>query len=275
MHRVRLEARINRMFADPEYHTLDEAVTGLTACEKTFLQTADRRAIFVSVYAAMSRDMSRRLRAQEFNNNEWMESTAIAFINLYRVALVNYESGSGPVPKCWSLAFDAAVHGPALVMQSLLLGMSAHINRDLPFALNAVGIDPNRDSKYQDHDSVNKILESLTQSVEDAVSSKYAPGLQGVEQLMAGWDKPISSFGMRAARQGAWDSAVAMTAAKGHGLQLDLVHAEVEERAVLIARSLLVPDKDPYVVAKLQEIDRGIDWRECLRQAVFPDRAAI
>ncbi len=261
------------MFQDTEYHTLDEAVAGLASFEQVFLQANDRRAIFVTVYGAMSREMTRRLRAGEFANNAWMERNVIAFINLYRVALVNYENNSGPVPRCWRMAFDAAVHGSALVMQSLLLGINAHINRDLPFALTEVGIDPNRESKYLDHNSVNEILEFLTQSVEDAVCKMYAPGLQAVENLMAGWDKPISSFGMRLARQGAWDSTVALTDSQNRHLQLDLVRAAIEERAVLAAKALLVPDMDPALVRKLHEIDRGMDWRACLTGLSLPEES--
>lgn len=255
------------MFADAEYRTLDEAVAALSTLEEAFLRAGDRRAIFATVYGAMSREMVRRLQTRQFVNNEWMERSAIAFANLYRAALVNYESGAEPVPKCWTMAFDAAIHGPALVMQNLLLGMNAHINRDLPFALTAAGIDPNRDTKYQDHNAVNEILEFLTHSVEDTVYRMYAPGLQAVATVMAGWDKIVSSFGVRLARRGAWDAAVAMTDAK-NGLALNLVHLAVEERAVLTANVLLSPNMDPRVVKKLQEIDRGIDWRECLRQAI-------
>ena len=45
----------------PAYRTLDDVVNGLHSLERQFTAMRDRRAVFVTVYGMMSREMRRRI----------------------------------------------------------------------------------------------------------------------------------------------------------------------------------------------------------------------
>jgi hypothetical protein len=62
-------------------------------------------------------------------------------------------------PGAWQVAFDAARDKSVQGIGNLLLGMNAHINRDLPFVLYSIGLTaPNGSSRKPDHDEINKVL---------------------------------------------------------------------------------------------------------------------
>jgi hypothetical protein len=52
----------------------------------------------------------------------------------------NRDGNRSAVPRSWLTAFDAARDKKATGVGDLLLGMNAHINRDLPFVLAATGL---------------------------------------------------------------------------------------------------------------------------------------
>ena len=62
-------------------------------------------------------------------------------------------------PKAWLTAFDAARTGAVTGTGDLLLGMNAHINRDLPYVLASVGlVAPDGSSRKVDFDKVEEFL---------------------------------------------------------------------------------------------------------------------
>src|SRR5262245_30136589 len=94
------------------YRSMDEALEGLLAWERLFLDKRDRRAVFLTMYGMMTRETKRRIEAGHWADNDWVARYLIAFADLYRRALVAYEDGnSGAVPKAWRLAFENAVAG--------------------------------------------------------------------------------------------------------------------------------------------------------------------
>jgi hypothetical protein len=134
--------------SDAAYRTLDDVVEGLGAWERRFRGSGDRRAVFLTLYGIVSAEMRQRVAAGAFADPEWVHRYAVAFANLYREALGNYEAGRTTlVPKAWRLCFDAAGRGTGLVLQDMLLGVNAHVNNDLPLALSHVSIDPDRTAR--------------------------------------------------------------------------------------------------------------------------------
>jgi hypothetical protein len=71
--------------------------------------------------------MRARVAAGAFADNVWVHRYAVAFANLYRKALDDYDAGRmQQVPKAWRLCFDTARDGSRLVLQDMLLGINAH-----------------------------------------------------------------------------------------------------------------------------------------------------
>lgn len=246
------------MDLDRRFRTLPEAVDGLTELESEFLQARDRRCIFLTIYVRMSREMERLLCAQRFLDNDWVERYTILFADYYRVALRAWQRRESP-PKAWRAAFETAAGGKALVLQDALLGINAHINHDLAFTLRDLGLNPNREQKLTDHESVNDVLASIAGEVQKLVAEKYAPGLTAAGALAGNLDELAADFSMRKAREAAWEGAVALTGART-GWERLLVSGSIEARAAVLARLLLVPNLNRTLLARLRQIESGAWW---------------
>ena len=71
--------------------TLDDVVARLAELEQVHLARRDRRAVFLTVYGYMSREMKQRIEERTFADNEWVERYTVAFANLYLEALQAYD----------------------------------------------------------------------------------------------------------------------------------------------------------------------------------------
>ena len=197
------------------YATLDEVVAALAALEERFRSRGDRRAVFATLYGVVSAEMRDRVARRSFGDNEWVHRYAVTFANYYREALEAYDAGrTGDVAKAWRLCFDAATVRTGLVLQDLLLGVNAHVNNDLPLALQRVSIDPDRSSRRRDHDAVNDVLAAVTERATQRIAALYAPGLHSLDDCAGELDEMLSRFSLQTARDGAWESAIALTNAR-------------------------------------------------------------
>jgi hypothetical protein len=189
-----------------------DAYDGLTCLEEHFIAAGDRRAIFASVYTLTTLRMAESIDAGDYQDTEWMEDYQTIFANYYRKAVYDYEVGNNAqVPQSWKLAFDAAASGQTLIIQDVLLGMNAHINRDLPYAVEAVGIGPNTLTKYQDHTLVNDTLGEVADEILATMTAIYGANYQQISAALGPADDLLLATGFTVTRQNAWNNAVALT----------------------------------------------------------------
>jgi hypothetical protein len=244
----------------PGYTTLDDVVTGLAALEHEFQAKGDRRAVFATLYLVVSREMRDRVAQRAFLDPAWVHRYAVTFANFYRTALEGYDGGHAPdVPRAWRVCFDAAAAGTGLVLQDMLLGVNAHVNHDLPLALDRVSIDPDRSRRRSDHDAVNAVLASVTERATARLAALSAPGLAGLDDCAGELDEMVSYFSLEVARDHAWESAVALTNAR-HSIERELTTRFVSSRAALIARLLLTPSRNRTFVAVCRRLEQGLHW---------------
>jgi hypothetical protein len=242
------------------YATLDDVVADLTALESRFRARGDRRAVFVTLYLVVSKEMRDRVARRAFLDPEWVHRYAVAFANLYRAALDAYDGRQTPaVPRAWRLCFDAAAAGGGFVLQHVLLGVNAHVNNDLPLALERISIDPDRGRRKQDHDAVNAVLGAVTERATTRLSALYAPGLTGLDEFAGEIDEMLSQFSLDVARDSAWEAAVALANARD-GLEREMTSRAISLRAALLARLLLAPSKSRGFVAVCSRLEQGLDW---------------
>ncbi len=242
------------------FRTLDDVVDGLAALEANFRRVNDRRAIFLTLYGVVSAEIRSRVRRGEFADNEWVLRYAVAFADLYRVALERYDAGDiASVPKAWRLAFDAARNGSGLVVQDMLLGVNAHVNTDLPHALTTVSIGPDRAARYRDHSAVNAVLGAVTERATERLAALYAPGLTGMDDCAGALDEILSAFSLEVARESAWESAVALANARSP-FETGLVTRLISTRAAAVARLLLAPSRHPRLVDACRRLEQGSTW---------------
>lgn len=242
------------------FRTLDDVVHGLATLEADFRSRADRRCVFLTLYGIVSSQMRDRVRDRAFADPEWVHRYAVAFANFYRQALEDYDAGRlDAVPKAWRLCFDAARAGAGLVLQDLLLGVNAHVNNDLPFALSTVSIDPDRELRYRDHAAVNAVLGSVVERATARLAELYAPGLTGMDNCAGQLDELAGLFSLQVARESAWESAVSLANARTD-VERHLVTRLLGGRAAVLARLLLTPSLNPAALAACSRLERGSSW---------------
>jgi hypothetical protein len=160
------------------------------------------------------------------------------FAKYYIDAFRNWKAGNrAAVPQSWLVAFDAATGKKLSGSGDLLLGMNAHINRDLPYVLASVGlVAPDGSSRKPDFDKVEVWLNSASEPLNAESATRFDPamddasdplsvGYWGVFQMVSGW------------RENAWRNAEALVMAQTPA-ERALVEARIESNANLVAQTI-------------------------------------
>lgn len=252
---------VPRIVVGPPYTSVQDALNDLERLETALLQLRDRRGVFVTAYRLITGTLDQWIRQGRFHDNAWVTRYVVSFANLYREALEKQLAGHiAQAPAAWQISLETSAAGLALVIQDLILGINAHINRDLPFALDQVGIDGA--TRYADHTLVNKALRDATGVVQDRIAEYYASGLGILGTLLGNFDEELTGFSFENAREHAWRSGVALVAAQGNP-QRDQIEALVESQAKLLARTILLPNtRLPWLIVALRQIEQMKPWFE-------------
>ncbi|CAN5467422.1 hypothetical protein BH23ACT9_BH23ACT9_01350 [soil metagenome] len=178
----------------------------------------------------------------------WMHHYDAVFAEYYLSPQRAWAKGrTAEVPPSWQEAFAASDAQELSVTGSFLMGMNAHINRDLPFVLDDIGLtDAQGGSRKPDHEKVNEFLNHVADDLSPEMVARFDPNwgsgsatgdlLTGVavQQVIQEW------------RERAWNNAWLMTytpAPVG-----DLVAQGIElgsaQLAVLVRQAMQVSPED-------------------------------
>jgi hypothetical protein len=159
--------------------------------------------------------MLKAIQAGEFHDNAWVVELLEHFADYYFNALQAYEQQPGSEPQVWQVAFEAVRDPRANVMQHLMLGINAHINYDLVFALEdvlqaewAALSHSQRLERYEDHCRVNEVIASTVDAVQDSVVERYAPKMDLIDEGMGRVDEWLVSKMISLYRDRVWKKAV-------------------------------------------------------------------
>jgi hypothetical protein len=210
---------------------------------------ADRRALFLTCYAMMTRNVLSAIDAGDFRDPPWVSGLLDRFAGYYFAALASDESQVASTPEAWRLAFDAARDPDLEVMQHLLLGINAHINYDLVLCLGdvlapewqALSAD-DRHARYLDHCHINDIIGRTIDAVQDQIVDRYAPWMKVVDaalgrldewlvlQMIARWRDQVWALAVQrvelpdeAAREAHRREIEESVVSRGHLIRLDAV----------------------------------------------------
>ncbi len=246
------------------YTTLDEAANSLTELQQIFRANADRRAVFVTCYLVMTRDMRNKTAQGFFADNAWVTRYALAFANYYRQAILDWSTDNiSQVPECWQIAFRAAEADTTLILQDLLLGINAHIDHDLALALDRVGIQP-ESLRHEDHLKVNEVLVAATVPIEQAIGRYYAPGLNLLGRTLGPLAVIAANLNIDLARNHAWNMAAQLVAAKADAKRASLT-TELDKQASLIANLVIGPTHEmAFLVPALKRLEADHSWLQVL-----------
>ncbi|MBZ0299601.1 MAG: DUF5995 family protein [Anaerolineae bacterium] len=156
----------------------------------------DRRSIFLTCYAMMTRNMLVAAEAGEFRDGLWVSALLHHFADYYFDALERHDRQQADTPAVWRLTFEASGNPRLHVLQHLFLGVNAHICYDLVFALRDM-IGPEwahlspvqRQARYEDHCHVNEIIYQTINRVQDQVIERYSPAMDLVDKLFFSLDE--------------------------------------------------------------------------------------
>lgn len=179
-----------------------------------WLGAGDRRAIFVQAYQAMTSNMLAAIESREFIDGDWVGTLLDRFADYYFVAVDGFDRNDGSCPVVWHDALAACRASHLHPLQLLFLGINAHINYDLAFALSDVlpdwgdlGPDRRRQRKL-DHDGVNRVIERTIDSVQSEVIEPSSPIMGLVDRAMGPVDEWLFAHLIAEWRDDVWNYAV-------------------------------------------------------------------
>lgn len=250
------------LVADP-FETIDDAHERLVALERLFRERDDRRGAFLAIYARVTEEVGLAIERGEFADPGWVRNYLVVFADLYRRALLAYETGNlETLADPWQVAFESAERGDCSVAQDAVLGINAHVNYDLALALTAVGLDGDREAKYADHCAVNRVLRRLVDEVQDRLAERYAPGLADVDEALGRLDEFVSVLALAEGRDSAWRTAVALTDSR-FGLRRWAALWFLRASSTGAAYLLVAPTASDRVRKRLRRVERdaaeGVD----------------
>ena len=176
---------------------------------------SDPRAIFLSCYQCMTGNVLTAIDSGEFNDAAWVHSLLRRFAEYYFDALDEYDADAPATPAVWRLAHDEARRDHRAVLQKMLLGINAHINYDLVFALADLltpewdQLTPDqREERFADHCHVNAIIGRTIDTVQDEVVDRYSPLMDLLDKLVGPLDEMIASRLISDWRDEVWQNSM-------------------------------------------------------------------
>jgi hypothetical protein len=203
-------------------------------------KSCDHRAVFSLAYLLTTQEYAYTAAQPNFYQDvAWVNHEDAVFAQFYFQAYDSYAAGNlGAVPQAWQIAFDAAKNRSVTGVGDLLLGISAHVNRDLPFVLAGIGIvTPNGTTRKPDHEKINVMLNMVVQRLLNQEAKRLDPTIDDAKtkggisytalmQLLVTW------------REQAWNNAEALVSASP-GSARNAVAAQIEASAAATARGIV------------------------------------
>jgi len=187
---------------------IDEVLDGLKEVVDDAIASGDRIGYFAALYRQVTIKVDDGIKAGKFfDDNDRMSRFDAKFGNRYFSALDNWRQNKTGVPKTWQDAFDATRRNDLGVVQHLLLGVNAHINRDLAAAAAEVSPGHKIEDLREDFLKINSILKVVLRDIETALG-RVSLFTRYIDAALGPLDDEILGFSIVKARDEAWDYAV-------------------------------------------------------------------
>jgi uncharacterized protein DUF5995 len=149
--------------------------------------TCDHNSLFGLTYIRVTEAIRKAILRGFYEEPRFLNHEDKVFARMYFTTFDAWESGRRErVPPAWREALDAARERSVAGLGNLLMNMNAHVQRDFPFMLDALGLTkPDGSSRKPDHDRGNEVLNTLYDDVfremdqrfDDSMSDYDVPGL--------------------------------------------------------------------------------------------------
>lgn len=183
---------------------------------KRFDASCDHRAVISYSYLQITRGLLADLRAPRpalVRHRRYMAYLITNFSNRYFRAFRRYARGL-PVTPAWRITFETAAESDAQAGQEVMLFSNVHVQHDLPFAYEQMGIETRSGrSRKPDHDAVNEINARVFDGIEKYIAANYDPSFSLIDIPFV----PVEETGalelVKSWREQAWRSAERLLAA--------------------------------------------------------------
>ena len=173
----------------------NDCAAGRTRCVDAVIREMDRRfgplasacdhdAIFSLTYLRTTEEYRRSIEDPTFfEDTHFVNHEDVVFARYYFEAYDNWAAGRrDAVPQAWAIAFGAADQRAVSAAGNVALGINAHVQRDLPFVLAAIGlVKPDGSSRKPDHDKVNVFLNRVADDLYPEIARRFDPTIDDSE----------------------------------------------------------------------------------------------
>lgn len=217
---------------------VDKTIRQMTSRLDPLAESCDHNAVFALTYLRVTQEYRRTIDTPFFDDTRFVNYEDTLFAHYYFAAFDAWTAGDiEKVPPAWRVAFKTADNRSVSASGDLLLGINAHVQRDLPLVLYSIGlVAPDGSSRKPDHDRVNIILNRVMDDVLAEIARRFDPTIDDTNlptslddtalfQIIAGW------------REKAWRNAEELAAAPTPAAR-DLIVAQIENDAATEARTI-------------------------------------
>jgi hypothetical protein len=173
----------------------NDCAAGRTRCVDAVIREMERRfrplagscdhdAIFSLTYLRTTEEYRRAIEDTAFfEDTHFVNHEDVVFARYYFEAYDDWSAGRlAAVPQAWAIAFRAADQRAVSAAGNVVLGINAHVQRDLPFVLAAIGIvKPDGSSRKPDHDKVNVFLNRVADDLYPEIARRFDPTIDDSE----------------------------------------------------------------------------------------------
>lgn len=158
---------------------------------------------------------------------------------------------NGEVADAWNIAWDAGRGQRVTASGNLLLGINAHIGRDMPYVLESIGLNnPDGTSRKADHDKNNRWLIGVTDPVTAEGARRFDPTLDDNNVPGTTLDSDAIYNYVQGLREQAWRYAEQLAAAETPAERASVesmieTSAATQARAIVAATSYVAPLNSP------------------------------
>ena len=161
-----------------EARCVDLVVTEMRRRLDSLARACHHHAAFALMYLRVTQAVGHEARLRlGLAERRYLAHLDAVFAQLYFNAFDAWTSGRDEsVASAWRIAFDAANDRRVTGMGDLLLGMNAHISRDLPFAVASIGPGGEEEGvRKRAYDRVNDLLGRVQTPILEEVARRFDP----------------------------------------------------------------------------------------------------
>ena len=223
-----------------KHQCVDKVIREMYRRFNPMASSCDHNAPFALTYLRTTEEYQRAaLTPGFFEDPYFVNHEDAVFAQYYFDAYDDYKAGRlSEVPESWRIAFAAAAQKKVSTSGDMLLGINAHINRDLPYVLAGIGlVKPDGGTRKTDHDKVNEFLNKVADDLYPEMARRFDPTVDDSE-LPTELDDMATFQAFPAMRENAWRNAEALVNAPTPAARA-LVEAKIEADATATAHGIV------------------------------------